>query len=53
MYQYSTSNCAFFQPVATFRGWQAVDGYVKRGSKARWVLRPITVKLRDQVDEDG
>lgn len=60
MHQYSMGNCALFlvqgippQPVATYKGWEAVGRHVTKGAKAKWVLRPIDVKLKNREDEDG
>lgn len=60
LYNYSMGNRALLmyqgvlpQPVATFQGWLNVDRHVKRGAKAKAILRPITVKLRDVLDDDG
>lgn len=60
LYNYSMGNRALLmyqgvipQPVATFNRWKEVDRHVKRGAKAKAILRPITVKLRDEVDEEG
>jgi hypothetical protein len=60
MTQYSMGNCALFmyqgimpQPVATYKGWEAVDRHVVKGAKARWVLRPITVKSKYETNEAG
>lgn len=59
-YNYSRLNQTLFymqgiepQPVATYKRWQEVGRQVVRGAKARNVLRPITVKLRDELDDDG
>ncbi len=60
MYSYSMGNRALLmyqgvlpQPVATYNRWLEVDRHVKRGAKAKAILRPITVKLRDELDEQG
>lgn len=60
MTSYSLGNCALFmaqgiapQPVATFKGWEAVDRHVVKGAKARWVLRPINVKSKYETNDDG
>lgn len=57
MYMYSTRNCAFLamqgcpiEPVATFQGWTNVNRQVQKGSRAYYILRPITIKL-DEIDE--
>lgn len=41
------------QPVATFQRWRDVGRHVLKGSKAKQVIRPITVKLKDQLDDQG
>lgn len=60
MTNYSMGNCALFmyqgiepQPVATYKGWESVGRQVAKGAKAKWVLRPITVKSRYETNEDG
>lgn len=57
MYNFSTRNLGFLamqgcpvEPIATFKGWQAVDRQVQKGSSAFYILRPISIKL-DEVDE--
>lgn len=41
------------EPVATFKRWQEMKRQVKRGSKAKAILRPITIKLKDELDDQG
>lgn len=41
------------EPVATFNRWKEMGRQVKKGSKAKAILRPITVKLKDEVDDQG
>jgi hypothetical protein len=60
LYRYSMGNLAFLmyqgvtpQPVANYQRWPEVGRHVKRGAKAFYILRPITVKLHDQLDEQG
>lgn len=60
LYDYSMGNLAFLlaqgvtpQPVASYDRWKQIDRHVKRGAKARYILRPITVKLKDDLDDDG
>jgi hypothetical protein len=60
LHRYSMGNRALLmyqgvtpQPVATYQGWQAVNRQVKRGAKARAIIRPITVKIHDKLDENG
>ena len=59
-HNYSMSNLALLymqgiepQPVATYRKWQELGRQVMKGSKARVIIRPITVKSKDEVDEQG
>lgn len=58
-YNYSTLNVALLQaqgcppePIATFQRWKGLDRHVKRGSKARAILRPIQVKREDEKGEE-
>jgi hypothetical protein len=60
LHRYSMGNRALLmyqgvlpQPVSTYQGWLAVDRHVKRGAKAKAIIRPISVKLRDELDENG
>lgn len=41
------------EPVATFNRWKEMGRSVKKGSKAKAILRPITVKLKDDLDAEG
>lgn len=41
------------EPVATFKRWQDMGRRVKKGSKAKAILRPITIKLKDDLDDQG
>jgi antirestriction protein ArdC len=41
------------EPVATFKRWQEMNRRVKKGSKAKAILRPITIKLKDDLDDQG
>lgn len=58
-YNYSFNNqiLLFIQgvtePVATFKRWKDLNRNVKKGSKAKAILRPITVTLRDDLDDEG
>jgi antirestriction protein ArdC len=38
--------------VATFKGWEQLGRYVKKGEKAVWILQPRTFK-KDVAKEDG
>lgn len=60
LYRYSLGNLAFLmyqgvspQPIATYKRWSELGRQVKRGSKAREIIRPITVTLKDQLDDQG
>lgn len=60
LYRYSMGNLALLmyqgvepQPIATYKRWTELGRQVKRGSKAREIIRPITVTLKDQLDENG
>lgn len=41
------------EPVASYKRWQALGRQVKRGESGLYVLRPITVKSKTELDEDG
>lgn len=41
------------EPVATYKRWADMGRQVQRGSKAKAILRPITVKLKDELDDQG
>lgn len=41
------------EPVATFARWKEMGRSVKKGSKAKAILRPITIKSKDEVDDQG
>jgi hypothetical protein len=41
------------EPVATYQRWKAIGRQVLRGSKAKEIIRPITVTLKDQLDDQG
>lgn len=60
LYNYSMGNRALLmyqgvlpQPIATYNRWLEVDRHVKRGAKAKAILRPIIVKSRTELDDDG
>lgn len=60
LYNYSLGNLAFLmyqgvtpQPVATFNRWKDVDRHVKRGAKAKAIIRPINIVLKDEHDDQG
>lgn len=58
-YRYSLNNQILLymqgvtEPVATFNRWKEMGRSVKKGSKAKAILRPITIKLKDEVDDQG
>lgn len=58
-YNYSVNNQILLymqgvtEPVATWNRWSDMNRRVKKGSKAKAILRPITVKLKDDLDEEG
>lgn len=41
------------EPVATYQRWQDMGRQVLKGSKAKAILRPVTVKSRTEVDSEG
>jgi hypothetical protein len=41
------------EPVNTFGRWRDMQRYVKKGSKAKAILRPIIVTLKDDLDDEG
>lgn len=41
------------EPVATFNRWKEMERYVKKGSKAKAILRPIVITLKNDLDEEG
>lgn len=41
------------EPIASYKGWQALGRQVIKGASAYYVLRPITVKSKTEVDDDG
>lgn len=41
------------EPVATYKKWLELGRQVQKGSKAKSILRPITVKLKDELDAEG
>lgn len=55
-YNYSLTNCMLLrlqgvnEPVATYRRWQELERQVKKGSRAKAIIRPIMGKA---TDEDG
>lgn len=60
LHRYSMGNRALLmyqgvtpQPIATYKGWEAVGRHVVKGAKAKAIIRPITVKLKDELDEHG
>jgi antirestriction protein ArdC len=41
------------EPVATYKRWSEMGRQVKKGSKAKAILRPIAIKLKDDLDDEG
>lgn len=46
------------EPVATYKAWQSLGRQVKKGSKAKEIMRPISIYAKDSkgnilVDENG
>ena len=41
------------EPVATYNRWKEMGRHVKKGSKAKEIIRPIQVKLKDELDDQG
>lgn len=58
-YEYSYGNMLWLrqqgarEPIASYKGWQKLGRHVIKGGRAYYVLRPITVKLRDELDDQG
>jgi len=56
-YNYSFSNQILLSmqgvrtPVATYKNWQALGRQVKKGSKAKYIVRPVMVKEQDTDEE--
>lgn len=57
-YNYSFLNCLLLmmqgatEPVATYDRWQKMGRQVRKGEKAKEIVRPITVKIKDEDDAD-
>lgn len=43
---------AYSSPVATYQRWQAIGRQVLKGSRAKGIVRPITVTLEDHFDDE-
>src|SRR5215217_4897364 len=41
------------EPVATYQRWQSIGRQVLKGSRAKEIVRPITVKSKEEVDDAG
>lgn len=41
------------EPVASYKRWQSLGRQVKKGESGLYVLRPITVKSKTELDEEG
>lgn len=60
MYPYSLRNLGFLamqgcppSPLATYRRWAELGFHVKKGERAYSILRPITVKAKQDESEDA
>ncbi|MCZ4544941.1 hypothetical protein BS618_07605 [Rhodococcus erythropolis] len=40
------------EPINTFRGWQELGRQVQKGSKAKFIIRPITIKRENDKGEE-
>ena len=40
------------EPVATYKNWQKLGRQVKKGSKAKAILRPVTIRRDDEDEEE-
>lgn len=58
-YEYSTGNMLWMmqqgarEPMASYARWQSLGRQVQKGSRGYYILRPITVKSKTELDEDG
>jgi len=59
-WNYSPRNLGFLalqgcppEPIATFKKWQELGRQVQRGSKAFSILRPITIRVKDNEPDNG
>lgn len=59
-YNYSYLNLMYLlaqgtpiEPIATYNRWKELGRHVKKGAKAREIIRPIQVKLKDEYDDEG
>lgn len=58
-YEYSYGNMLWLmqqgarEPIASYKGWQKLGRQVIKGARAYYILRPITVKSKTEVDEKG
>lgn len=58
-YEYSYGNQLFLrsqgarEPVASYEGWKKLGRHVTKGSRGLYIIRPITVMSKTEVDEDG
>ena len=58
-YEYSFSNQLWLrmqgarEPVASYKRWQSLGRQVVKGASGLYVLRPITIKSKMEVDEKG
>lgn len=40
------------EPINTFKGWQELGRQVQKGSKAKFIIRPITIKRENDKGEE-
>lgn len=58
-YEYSFGNQLWLrmqgarEPIASYKGWRKLGRQVVKGASAYYVLRPITVKSKTELDDDG
>lgn len=58
-YEYSFGNQLYLrsqgarEPVASYDGWKKLGRQVLKGSRGLYIIRPITVKSKYEVDEHG
>ncbi|WP_440220897.1 ArdC-like ssDNA-binding domain-containing protein [Dietzia sp. MNB45] len=41
------------EPVCSYEGWKEFDRHVVKGASGKYIYRPITVKSKDELDENG
>jgi hypothetical protein len=59
-YNYSFLNLMYLlqqgtpiEPIATYKRWGDLGRHVKKGAKAKEIIRPIQIKLKDELDDKG